>query len=209
MLAINNTVVAVAAGGAGAGGGGNRGTVTGDSANNTAVTVAIVTQGMNGLDKTGDGGGGGGGGGGVIGGVGGGVRDGDQGGLAGSRGTSARNTALTVSGTEFNAAATQPPTIEKYSVTPNSTGGLRTQAGTNGYAVLEIETVSLPYVKVNDVWKPVTEAYVKVAGSWQTISEFYIKEENVWKELDQGLPITVTALDAGVSVNAGGSRAHA
>jgi hypothetical protein len=201
------SVIAVAGGGGGGGGGGNTGTTTGDSAGNTPVVVGTNTTGQNGTNKSGDGGGGGGGGGGQYGGNGGGVRGGDEGGYAGSPGANWRDPNKTISGTSFLASSRTPPTMDRYSVTgTHAGGGLRTQAGTNGYAIAVVNKYSLPFVKDNDEWKPVHQAYVKIGGYWKDITAIYTKQNGRWKLLRQNDTTIPTLLSSGVNYGAGGTR---
>jgi len=201
------SVIAVAGGGAGGGGGGNRGTTTGDSAGNVPVVVGTNTTGQNGTNKGGDGGGGGAGGGGHYGGNGGGVRDGDQGAYAGTPGANWRDPNKTISGTSFLGTGITPPVMDRYSVTgSHAGGGVRTQAGTNGYAIAVVSKYSLPFVKDNGEWKAVNQAYVKIGGYWRDISAIYTKQKGRWKLLRQSDTTIPSLLSAGVNYGAGGTR---
>ena len=201
------SVIAVAGGGGGGGGGGNTGTTTGDSAGNTPVVVGTNTTGQNGANKSGDGGGGGGGGGGRYGGNGGGLRDGDQAGYAGSPGANWRDPNKTIAGTSFLGSGIAPPTMDRFSVTgTHGGGGLRTQTGTGGYAIVVVNKYSLPFVKVDDDWKPVHQAYVKVGGYWRDLTAIYTKQKGRWHLLRQNDTTIPTLLLPGVNYGAGGTR---
>lgn len=174
VLLLNDTVISAAGGGGGGGGGGNVGTRNGNNAPGNQGQSGTANNGGAGTTKTGDGGGGGGGGGGLLGGLGGNVRSGDQGAFAGASGSTsvpAQNSFDRVPGGQTN---------EYYNGTPGVGGNIASN-GTAGYAVLEFDVRGMlihhngsfvaadTFVKVNNVWRPVTTTWIKSNGLWQPI----------------------------------------
>ena len=218
VLLLNNTIVAIAAGGSGGGGGGNVGTTPGENASATPSTGANSSStGQNGQGKDGDGGGGGGGGGGKFGGVFGGLRSGDQGALAGGTGASfvASVGGAVVSATTYTGSGRIPPSIDGYTVTPTfATGGVSGKvaasgtSGTPGHMIVSLEPVAMPYVKVDGVWKPVTNAYIKTDESnWVELDETYIKVASTWRLLSQDQSLSSEQLAENFRYGSGGTRA--
>ena len=209
VLLLNGTVIAVAGGGGGGGGAGVA-SANGVAASATPSSDNVNTVGQNGEAKTGDGGGGGGGGGGQNGGRRGTVPSGDVSALPGGTGASfvASISGAIVSSTTFTGSATVPPSIDGYTVTPTAaTGGAAGAVGTDGYLILQLEPLSLPYVKEGGEWEPTQNLYIKAGGgTWIEIVETYVKVSGQWRPIEQGSITEPTVLSGGVRFGTGGTR---
>ena len=190
VILLNNSVIAVAGGGGGGGGGGNRNPSTGQSDPGTSgQTSTGVYAGQNGQDISGDGGGGGGGGGGYAGGNGGAQGPGyDTGGLAGYYGASLGDVVEYASG-QVPGGITSP-----YFVSGIAAGGARAAAGSNGYAVLDMN-IGAASVKYNGAWNSVKNSWIKYQGSWTPIKSTWVKTGGVWQPVGGGSAPAVTTLD--------------
>ena len=172
----NSTLLAVAGGGGGGGGGGNTGAAVGQDAPGDRGQEAGTTAGQNGTNRSGDGGGGGGGGGGYPSGNGGTVPGGDTGGYSGMYGGSLGTTTYNPTGLTPGGAS-----LAVYNGT-GGRGGVNTTSGSNGYAVLEFEPVSVQ-VNVLGTWNPVQKTYIKISNTWTPAKATFIKANGVWTPL--------------------------
>lgn len=174
LLFKNSTLIAVAGGGAGGGGGGyNSSPVQGQDAPGTRGQEPNTTAGQNGTNKSGDGGGGGGGGGGYPSGNGGSTPGGDSGGYAGMYGGSVGTTTYIPNGIKPGGAS-----LPVYNGT-GGYGGLWTTSGSNGYAVLEFDPISLQ-VNAFSSWQPVEKTYIKFNNQWNQTKATFVKSNGVW-----------------------------
>ena len=177
LLFKNSTLLAVAGGGGGGGGGGyNSSPVQGQDAPGDRGQEPGTTAGQNGTTRAGDGGGGGGGGGGFKGGNGGITPGGDSGGYAGVYGDSTGTVTYAPVGLTPGGA-----NLPRYNGT-GGRGGVNTTSGSNGYAVLEFEPVSVQ-VNLNGTWIPVQKTYVKIGNTWTASKATFIKANGVWTPL--------------------------
>ena len=174
-ILVNNSVVAVAGGGGGGGGGGNRNPSTGQSAPGTSGQASAGTYaGQNGQSVSGDGGGGGGGGGGYAAGNGGSVGPYyDTGGLAGYYGSCLGDYV------ENGNGRTPGGSTNPYYVSGVGLGGTLAGAGSNGYALLDMNLGGAS-VKHSGGWSPVLQSWVKYQGSWTPINSTWIKTNGSW-----------------------------
>lgn len=177
-------IIAVAAGGGGGGGGGNTGASVGGPGKTDTGSVFSSYVGMNGQDKAGDGGGAGGGGGGWFGGDGGTVVQGDSGGIGGWAGRSRRSTDYSTSGVMTPGAFTVPAKNELgWDIGAYANGGVATQPGTDGYAILQFSLLALPFIKHGSDWKPVKVGYVKISNNWKNIDQVWVKRSGIWRRV--------------------------
>ena len=175
LLFKNSTLLAVAGGGAGGGGGGNNDPVGQDAPGDRGQEPG-TTAGQNGTNRSGDGGGGGGGGGGYPSGNGGTTPGGDTGGYSGMYGGSLGTVA-------YNPTDLIPggASLAVYNGT-GGRGGVYTTSGSNGYAVLQFEPVSVQ-VNVLGTWNPVQKTYIKISDTWTPAKATFIKANGVWTPL--------------------------
>jgi hypothetical protein len=74
--------------------------------------------------------------------------------------------------------------------------------------IVSLEPVAMPYVKVDGVWKPVTNAYIKTDEStWVELDETYIKVASTWRRLSQDQSLSSTELAENLRYGSGGTRA--
>lgn len=190
VIKIGSTVVAVAGGGAG-GAGGGADSQGGSGINlNVSTTGTPSTLGENGQYHNGNGGGGGAGGGGAAGGVGGGSNDNDTGGSAGYSGTSL----IPAGGTSLIGSGTTPAG----SYGSAAVGGNQANSGANGKAIIIVLMRSEAKVKIDGVWKSITQIKFKRDGIWKNITAAYTKINGVWKAIfNSGLELVSTSAGFG------------
>ncbi len=208
VLLLNGTLLAVAGGGGGGGGAGVAAS-NGVAASATPSSDNINTVGQNGQAKSGDGGGGGGGGGGQNGGRRGTTPSGDVSALPGGTGVSytASIPGTVISSATYTGRDTVPPGVDSFSVGPTfATGGTAGAAGTDGYLVLQLEPLSLPYVKQGGEWESTENLYIKAGGSWVEIIETYVKVGGRWRQVQQDSLAPATQLSQDFRFGTGGTR---
>ena len=175
---VNNIEVAIAGGGAGSGGGGTYSRGGAGINSNSATANSPDSLGENGAHHEGDGGGGGAGGGGADGGKGGSGAYGDAGGNSGYSGSNL----VPSGGSEDNGSGKTPGgTGNAYYSSGIAVGGVESQAGANGKAVLIFNIPAEAKHKVSGSWKNINEMYTKVSGTWKRLLGGYTKVSGTWK----------------------------
>jgi hypothetical protein len=175
VLRRNGVVVAVAGGGAGAGGAGiTSGTEPGNAPGSGGQSTPGINIGGDGGDRSGDGGGGGAGGGGYGGGNGGAQAPYDTWGYAGFYGGNTGNLTANPNG------RTPGGTNQPYYPGGVGLGGVTTQPGTPGYAVLDFE-INGTFVNINNTWQNVKQTWVKDNNTWYPVRGDFVKVNGAWE----------------------------